>query len=99
MGMNIKDPQVQAMARELAEHRGTSVTDAVRQALRAELDRCRTAAPGQQEAVRRQALRQLLSRCRDLPWPDQRSGAELQTQLYNEIGLPARAAFATHAPG
>ena len=50
MGMNIKDPQVHAMARELAKHRGTSVTDAVRQALRAELDRCRTAAPGQQEA-------------------------------------------------
>jgi antitoxin VapB len=56
MGMNIKDPLVHAMARELTEHRGTIVTDAVRQALRAELDRCRTAAPGQQEAARRQAL-------------------------------------------
>jgi antitoxin VapB len=54
--MNIKDPLVHAMARELTEHRGTSVTDAVRQALRAELDRCRTTAPGQQEAARRQAL-------------------------------------------
>lgn len=39
MNMNLKDPQVHAMARELAEHRGTSVTDAVRQGLRAELDR------------------------------------------------------------
>ena len=37
MGMNIKDPVVHAMARELAERRSTSVTDAVRQALRAEL--------------------------------------------------------------
>ena len=35
MGMNIKDPAVHAMARELAEGRSTSVTDAVRQALRA----------------------------------------------------------------
>ena len=37
MGMNIKDPEVHAMARELAARRSTSVTDAVRQALRAEL--------------------------------------------------------------
>ena len=38
MGMNIKDPAVHAMARELAARRSTTVTDAVRQALRAELD-------------------------------------------------------------
>ncbi|MEB3305303.1 MAG: type II toxin-antitoxin system VapB family antitoxin [Cyanobacteriota bacterium] len=38
--MNIKDPVVHAMARELAQRRSTSVTDAVRQALRAELERC-----------------------------------------------------------
>ena len=36
MGMNIKDPQVHAMAKQLAARRGTSVTDAVRQALQAE---------------------------------------------------------------
>jgi antitoxin VapB len=89
MGMNIKDPLVHAMARELAERRGTSVTDAVRQALRAELDRCLTAAPGQEEVVRRQELLHLLSRCRDLPWPDQRSGEELQAELYDDTGLPA----------
>jgi antitoxin VapB len=88
MGMNIKDPQVHAMARELADCRGTSVTDAVRQALRAELDRCRTAVPGQEEEVRREALLQLLRRCNDLPWPDQRSGAELQADLYDDAGLP-----------
>ena len=29
MGMNIKDPQVHAMARQLAAQRGTTVTDAV----------------------------------------------------------------------
>ena len=39
MGMNIKDPEVHAMARQLAARRGTSVTDAVRQALSAELER------------------------------------------------------------
>jgi len=39
MSMNIKDPAVHAMARELAAHKGTTVTDAVRQALKAELER------------------------------------------------------------
>jgi hypothetical protein len=42
-----------------------------------------------EEAARRQVLLQLLSRCRDLPWPDQRSGSELQAELYDETGLPA----------
>jgi antitoxin VapB len=87
MGMNIKDPKVHAMARELAARRGTSVTDAVRQALQAELERC----PGtvdQEEAARMDALQQLLSRCRQLPWPDGQSSSELQADLYDETGLP-----------
>ena len=88
MGMNIKDPQVHAMARELAARRGTSVTDAVRQALRAELDRAAAMAPGQEEAARQEALLQLLNRCRQLPWPDGRDSAELQADLYDEAGLP-----------
>ena len=88
MGMNIKDPQVHAMARELAARRGTSVTDAVRQALRAELDRSAAVAPGQEEAARQEALLQLLNRCRQLPWPDGRDSAALQADLYDEAGLP-----------
>lgn len=88
MGMNIKDPQVHAMARELAARRGTSVTDAVRQALRAELDRAAAMAPGQEEAARQEALLQLLNRCRQLPWPDGRDSAALQADLYDEAGLP-----------
>ncbi len=73
MGMNIKDPQVHAMARELAARRGTSVTNAVRQALRAELDRS-PGTPEQEEAARRAAGR---------------SSAELQADLYDDAGLPA----------
>ena len=88
MGMNIKDPQVHAMARELAARRGTSVTNAVRQALRAELDRS-PGTPDQEEAARKDALLQLLSRCRQLPWADGRSSAELQADLYDDAGLPA----------
>ena len=37
MGMNTKDPELHAMARELAARHGTTVTDAVRRALAAEL--------------------------------------------------------------
>lgn len=85
--MNIKDPQVHAMARELAARRGTSVTDAVRQALQAELARA-PGTPGQEEAARKHALLQLLSRCRQLPWPDGRGSGELQADLYDEAGLP-----------
>ena len=88
MGMNIKDPQVHAMARELAARRGTSVTDAVRQALRAELDRSAAVGPGQKELARQEALLQLLNRCRQLPWPDGRDSTELQADLYDEAGLP-----------
>lgn len=65
------------MARELAARRGTSVTDAVRHALRAELNRCPDT-PGQEEADRKDALLQRLSRCSQLPWPDGRSSNELQ---------------------
>lgn len=65
--MNIKDSQIHAMVREFAALRDTSVNDAVLQALRAELDRCRTAAPGQEEWARREALLQRLNRCGDLP--------------------------------
>ncbi|MEB3324162.1 MAG: type II toxin-antitoxin system VapB family antitoxin [Cyanobacteriota bacterium] len=86
--MNIKDPQVHAMARELAARRSTSVTDAVRQALRAELDRCPSPSPEQEEAARTEVLHQLLERCRHLPWPDGRSSRDLQAELYDEAGLP-----------
>jgi antitoxin VapB len=85
--MNIKDPRVHAMARELAARRRTSVTDAVRQALQAELERC-PGMPRQEEAATKDVLLQLLSRCRQLPWPDGRSSDDLQADLYDDAGLP-----------
>ena len=90
MGMNIKDPQVHAMARQLAARRGTTVTDAVRQALAAELERS-AAEPdrsSQEQQARREALQQLLKRYKALHWADGRSSEELQTALYDEQGLP-----------
>ncbi|QVV67040.1 type II toxin-antitoxin system VapB family antitoxin [Synechococcus sp. LA31] len=84
MGMNIKDPQVHAMAKELAARRGTSVTDAVRQALRVELERSHTA-----DAARQEELQALLVRFRQLHWPEGVSSKEAQDALYDDQGLPA----------
>jgi antitoxin VapB len=89
MGMNIKDPQVHAMARELAARRSTTVTDAVRQALRSELERTEPDSKEQEISARKEALMELLQRYKRLNWPDQRSSAELQAELYDEDGLPA----------
>lgn len=88
MGMNIKDPQVHAMAKELAARRGTSVTNAVRQALEAELTR--TAAPGPENvrSTRLEAIRQIQARFSELPVRDPRSSRDLQDSLYDHQGLP-----------
>ena len=51
--MNIKDARVHAMARELAARRGSTVTDAVRQALMAELARSSEASSEKQQAAKR----------------------------------------------
>jgi antitoxin VapB len=90
MGMNIKDEQVHAMARELATRRHTTVTDAVRQALRAELERTTDSGPTSQSALaaKQQELLALLQSFKTLNWADGRSSKELQDELYDEDGLP-----------
>lgn len=88
MGMNIKDPEVHAMAKELADRRSTSVTDAVRQALRAELERSPESSALKLQGARQEQLLTLLERFRHLHWPDQRTSKELQDALYGDDGLP-----------
>lgn len=90
MSMNIKDERVHAMARELAARRGTTVTDAVRQALRAELERNlgRDEANNAARTAKQQELLALLQSFKTLNWADGRSGRELQDALYDEDGLP-----------
>ncbi|MCP9941977.1 type II toxin-antitoxin system VapB family antitoxin [Cyanobium sp. ATX 6E8] len=88
MGMNIKDPEVHAMARELAARRSTTVTDAVRQALRAELERAGRGPEEQVIRLRKQRVQELLDRFGRLSWPEGVSSKELQDALYDEHGLP-----------
>jgi antitoxin VapB len=88
MGMNIKDPRVHAMAKDLAARRGTSVTDAVRQALEAELTRTTAPGPDNVRSTRLEAIRQIQARFSELPIKDPRSSRDLQDSLYDDRGLP-----------
>ena len=88
MGMNIKDPEVHAMARQLAARRGTSVTDAVRQALRAALEREPDLLDPLALQAKREAIERIGQRFRDLPLRDGRSPQALCDDLYDAQGLP-----------
>ncbi|CAK6697532.1 hypothetical protein MNNICLKF_02264 [Synechococcus sp. CBW1107] len=88
MGMNIKDPEVHAMARQLAARRGTSVTDAVRQALSAELERLPDALSEASVEARKEAVRAICRRTGANPAWQGASSKELQDALYDENGLP-----------
>ena len=67
MRMNIKDPEVHAMARQLAARQGTSVTDAVRQALSAELERLPNAMSEASVEARKEAVRAICRRTSAIP--------------------------------
>ena len=88
--MNIKDPEVHAMARELAARRSTTVTDAVRQALSAELERSQAdeEETASADAARCARLLELLPRFRQIQWPEGVTSKELQDELYDDQGLP-----------
>ena len=83
MSLNIKHPEADRLARELARRRGESITDAVLTAIREQLKR-------ERERVRTPALaEQLLEighRFSRLPKQDERSEDEILG--YDERGLP-----------
>jgi antitoxin VapB len=84
MPLNIKNPETDRLARELASQTGESLTAAVATALRERLERLRgsSAAPGLAEELTAIALR-----CADLPQLDDRSEDEILG--YDAHGLPA----------
>lgn len=87
--MNIKNPEVHAMARQLAARRGTTVTDAVRQALSAELERTPDRSSPSARAARKAEILALCKRFNATRQPDGRTSQELMDSLYDESGLPA----------
>jgi len=76
--MNIKDPRVRELARELADRRRTSLTNAVRQALVEALDRDRSSRAGMAER-----LMEIGRRAAAKPGP-----ILSDDDLYDERGLP-----------
>jgi antitoxin VapB len=87
MAINIKNPSVQAAARELAERRGQSLTSAVGQAVQEALERERIKrAPGVVNVPLRQRLEAIAQRVALRPDLDSRSAEEICG--YDNNGLP-----------
>jgi antitoxin VapB len=88
MAMNIKNPETEQLARELAEVTGESLTAAVTEALRERLVRVRNAATRDDPRERAQRILEIGAAIEAaLPEPSaSRTHGEL---LYDESGLPA----------
>jgi len=83
MPLNITDPTVDRLARELADATGETITTAVAVALQERLDRVRRR-PGDRDLVAE--LNEIALRCAALPVVDSRSDEEILG--YDEHGLP-----------
>lgn len=85
MALNIKDPETDRLARELADATGESITVAVRTAIKQRLTR-------ECDSVRDSKLKSLeaiVARVASLPRKHpERSSKELMDELYDENGLP-----------
>lgn len=86
MSVNIKNPQVHAMARELADLRGGSMTEAIK-ALENALTEAKCQNQRSNGNQREQRLTEIALRCANLPDQDCRSGDEILG--YDELGLPS----------
>lgn len=85
MPLNIRDPEVHALAREVADATGETITQAVKVALRERLDRVRVVDEAERER-RLAAIREWAERWRNAPVLDPRSPEEIWG--YDENGLP-----------
>lgn len=85
MPLNIRDPEVHALAREIAEATGETMTQAVKGALRERLERVRVVHEAEQER-RLAAIREFVARFQAAPVIDPRSPEEIWD--YDENGLP-----------
>jgi antitoxin VapB len=91
MSLNIKDPETNELAAELARRTGVSMTEAVTQALREKL--ASLAAPGADALKREQAAARVEAALAIAEEIRERVGAEALTAsverlLYDEAGLP-----------
>jgi antitoxin VapB len=83
VALNIKDPETDRLARELAQLTGESITGALRRAIQMRLDRERAR---QQTGATRHVLAELIQRGRARTTTDARSAEEILG--YDAAGLP-----------
>jgi len=83
MGLSIKNPEAEKLARELAERTGETITEAILTALR---ERMKKVAGRRQPVSLEQEIEAIAKRCAALPMIDVRSEDEILD--YNEKGLP-----------
>jgi antitoxin VapB len=83
VALNIKDPETDRLARELATATGESITVATRRAIEERLERVRASAP----TGRRDEIDAIIHRGRTRPRLDQRTDAEIRG--FGSDGLPA----------
>lgn len=83
MALNIKDPETDRLARELADVTGESITVAARRAIEERLARVRARAS---EVPTRAQLLELVRRGRERTMLDERGADEIVG--YDEVGLP-----------
>lgn len=81
MGLNIKNPKVEQLAKQLAAETGQSITGAIEQALAGELQRLRL---NDDYETRKARIKEILRRSGPTP-PGVTSD---HSDLYDEIGLP-----------
>lgn len=86
MSMNIKNPQVHKMARELAELRECSLTEAVKFAIEKALMEAKHQNAHLNADQLEQRLTEIALHCSQLPDQDHRSVEEILG--YDEMGLP-----------
>lgn len=81
MSLNIKDPETDTLARELARLTGKSITDAVKEAIRRDITRADT----KRLEARRHATKRIIDRIHSMPFDDT---PWTEDNLYDENGLP-----------
>ena len=87
MALSIKNPEVEALARELARVSRKPITEVVRDSLKRELERAKVIARVRPEPDLAERLMAIGRRCAALPVLDDRSPDEILG--YDENGLPS----------
>ncbi len=87
MALNIEDPEIDRLAKALAEATGETVEAAVRTAIEQRLTR--ECSAGREREHKLEAAREIVARTSALRWKDSgKSAREMVEDLYDENGLP-----------